>query len=347
MTHDWILIAEENWTLNATNLCYGRSLTALAFVIMDQMISWDKQWTMAGKTQPLARDTGLVGSQWQCPALICVRALIFSSPGSRNRINHHQSLVCAFIVLGHNDETWDADIMRCRGKEKGCVHIFRANTGISFFYLLHQNKIVQSSAVLSWDLSVKIDKFTSRKTRETREIVSRKVGLGEGSFDLIVNCCQDVCCQCSRTTHLHHKPIELSLHQLLVSEVGVGHTEHHLHRMDPGLSPGLPAQDDVEAGPGVLQEVGDCPLVIRGPVTGVGHQCDVSAIRGICQTREKQFDFPQEALELSEPRPHTVDSPVRIPIIPEQRICFQTRIYWGEMTESRVIAICLRRMRRW
>ena len=164
------------------------------------MISCDKQWSMAGKTQPLAGDTGLIGSQWQCPALICVRVLIFSSPGSHNRINHHQSLVCALIVLGHNDAAWEADIMWCRGKEKGSVHIFML-TPASVFYLLHQNKIVQSSAFLSWDLSVKIDKFTSR---ESREIVSRKVGLGEGSFDLIVNCCQDVSCQCSRITHLHH-----------------------------------------------------------------------------------------------------------------------------------------------
>ena len=100
--------------------------------------------------------------------------------------------------------------------------------------------------------------------------------------------------------------------------MGVGHTEHHLHRLVPGLGLGLPAQDDVEAGPGVLQEVGDCPLVIRRAVTGVGHQCDVPTKGGKCQTGEKQFDFTEAALRLS--RPHKVDNPVRIPIISEQRI---------------------------
>ena len=75
-----------------------------------------------------------------------------------------------------------------------------------------------------------------------------------------------------RLTDLDDETVELYLEEILIPEMFVSDGEEDLELA--GLE--CPAQDDVEPGPAVLQEVGDRPLVTLRPPAAVGHERDVS-----------------------------------------------------------------------
>ena len=71
---------------------------------------------------------------------------------------------------------------------------------------------------------------------------------------------------------LHGEGVQLLLQKIFILEMFVCYRDEDLKlARDEG-----PAEDDVEPGPAVLQEVGDGPLVPSGATGAVGQQGDVS-----------------------------------------------------------------------
>ena len=88
--------------------------------------------------------------------------------------------------------------------------------------------------------------------------------------------------------HLHGQTVQLRAEKIIVLQVGVGYGEKDLEVAVLCC----PAQDDVEAGPAVLQEVGDGPLVSSSSWSTVGHQGDVSGMLELEIVSEEGRDVP-------------------------------------------------------
>ena len=74
--------------------------------------------------------------------------------------------------------------------------------------------------------------------------------------------------------YLHGETVQLRVEKFIVLQMCVGNGEKDLKFSILGC----PAQDNVEPGPAVLQEVGDGPLVSSSSWSTVGHQGDVSVM---------------------------------------------------------------------
>ena len=88
--------------------------------------------------------------------------------------------------------------------------------------------------------------------------------------------------------HLHGETVQLRAEKIIVLQVGIGYGEKDLELAVLCC----PAQDDVEAGPAVLQEVGDGPLVASSSPPTVGHQGDVSGMLELEIVSEEGRDVP-------------------------------------------------------
>ena len=74
--------------------------------------------------------------------------------------------------------------------------------------------------------------------------------------------------------YLDDETVELRLEEIFILEMFVCYGDEDLQlARDEG-----PAEDDVEPGPAVLQQVGDGPLVSSSSWSTVGHQGDVSVM---------------------------------------------------------------------